>query len=321
MRIGFLNIFPLRPHVEYMSYLADRLRKSHTVDVLSCFNDFKSCHYKLVNDNHGVQTCVKCKVGSLAVYQRGNGITRIKDLSVENTNSATFPKKEKTLNSLGNIYRVEDAKVLNQFEGTEVYDKLASAKAKMAKVTRSWVIEKNLDMVVMFNGRMDLMESALAELKAMNIPVYTVESSNTDSGIRIQNGVSSVDHSVFEENLKSVIEYPLTRFQSLVAFSFHYNRLIGKNYYEWRVFKNNQGKLPGLNISNRFVLVLPSSMYEFHGLLDNSCGWESPLQGFDVLVNEYRNKGFDILFRFHPNWSQKVGKFGSDAQQLYREYC
>lgn len=321
MKIGILNLFPLRPHVEYMSYLSDRLGINHGIDVLSCYNDFETCHYKLVNGNNGLSSCIKCKLGSLPSYQSRNRITTIKSLPVASIHNATSPSKNEILNSLGSIFRIEESEILSQLVGTEDYVKLALAKAKMAKVTRSWVSSKNLDMVIVFNGRMDLMQSALAELTSMRIPVYTVESSNTDSGIRIQYGVSSVDHKSFEENLKYFMNFPLSRHQSLVAFSFLYNRLNGNNSYEWRLFKDNQSKQIVPEELRRYVLVLPSSMYEFHGLIDDACDWQTPLHGFDVLINHYRNMGYDIVFRFHPNWARKVGKYESNAQNIYRKYC
>ena len=76
MKIGFLNLFPMRPHSEYMAYLSSRLGEDHEVNILSCFNDFSSCHYKLWNDHHGISTCIKCKAGSLSLNQNSKNVTK-----------------------------------------------------------------------------------------------------------------------------------------------------------------------------------------------------------------------------------------------------
>jgi hypothetical protein len=321
MKIGFLNLFPMRPHSEYMAYLSSRLGEDHEVNILSCFNDFSSCHYKLWNDHHGISTCIKCKAGSLSLNQNSKNVTKINSLKLESYNECEKPKHSMVINSIANIKRIEKSEQLDSLTGSVEYDKLTASKEKMSKVTRAWVTKENFDVVLIFNGRMDLMDSALREIKAMKVPFYTLESSNTNVGIRIQEGVSCVNHDNFEENLLKFINYPLTKHQTTVAYSFYYNRLKNLNNYEWRHFEQNKNYNLDVSLLGKYILVLPSSMYEFHGLLDGKCEWNNPLEGFDLIVKKFRNNGYNIVFRFHPNWAKKVGKYSSNAQEDYLNYC
>lgn len=327
MKIGLCSIFPIRPHVKNMAYIYKRLKiEGHKVKVLKCSNDFDLCHYKIINKNSKsiLPPCYKCHLGSVTNYVEKKDIHEISKISHGQAQYLYKDQNKGAINSLSNIYRIENYNDVEKLKSTEEYSKLLASKIKMSKIINSWVKRENLDLVILFNGRMDILNSILGELKELKVDALCIEGSNNDRGIRVVENESAVDFKEFNKYLDKVINRPISSHQQLLAYSFFHNRITGKNNYEWRQY-NQEPDIqdykwkPG---KGKKVLLLPSSMYEFYGIIDHEKTWRNTIDSYDFLISKGDIKPENVLLRFHPNWSRPIAGYdGQKSIEHYTKYC
>jgi len=327
MKIGLCSIFPLRPHVKNLAYIYKRLKKDgHEIRVLKCSNDFDLCHYKLINKSSKsfVPPCYKCRLGSIAKYVDKNDIDEIGEVDYDQAEYHYKGQSKSVINSLANIYRIENYNEVEELESTNEFSTLLSSKIKMSKVINAWVKREDLDLVVLFNGRMDILDSILGELKKLNVETLCIEGSGTDRGIRVVENESAVDFEEFDKYLNRVIEKPISSDQQLQAYSFFHNRITGKNDYEWRQYnqEKDQEDFKWKADNGSKVLFLPSSMYEFYGIIDHEQTWTNTIDSYDHIMSQHDIKPENALLRFHPNWARSIAGYdGRKSIELYTEYC
>ncbi|MEX0598633.1 MAG: hypothetical protein WD512_19275, partial [Candidatus Paceibacterota bacterium] len=327
-KIGVISLFPFRPHVQNMAFLTKLLiRDGYEVRVLHCDAEFDFCYYKLFNDKKSkfYPNCLTCNIGSLKHFVSENLVDPISEyvnLGGADKLEITEEDRINAVNSIANVHRIEDYNELYSIRESEQYEALLNAKDKMNNAFYSWYNSRDLDGVVLFNGRMDLANSILKVCKNNNYPVVTVESSGSDRGLRIipnENALSKVE---FERLLENYIERPLTNDQLKVAITFFNGRLKRDNAFEWRQYHEDSNNDYNWVGAGKKVLILPSSNYEFYGNYDLSDCWNNASEGFKYILEKLNIKKNNILVRFHPNWARSIAEYkGKNSINHYKRFC
>jgi hypothetical protein len=323
MNIGFVNIYPWRPHGFHGAYLA-RLcdMAGHSVFILECPGRLDSCYSKLIQGGN-LSRCVKCKLGSLSTY----GIGKVSKISSKHRNDK-IPEEtitEGLLSSSVTLYREEVESIyLTSDRLIEARDKLKKNYEDTYHSTLEMISKNNLHCLIVFNGRIDMTRAAIEAAKDSRINFVTHERSYMGHGIQLnvnENCLGLRSRTLLNQKFDLL---PLTKTQAALAGSEIAKRFMGTNHLEWRVYNKGSKQLdewPTVTHREK-ILVIPSSRSEVGGHQDwaNSCG--SNVDALSLFLNKIGAEKDQVVVRFHPNWAQNVGKSdGKSSRRLYKEWC
>ncbi|MDC1160478.1 hypothetical protein OAT10_01855 [Luminiphilus sp.] len=186
----------------------------------------------------------------------------------------------------------------------------------MTKAGQSWIQDRKLDAVFIYNGRLDLTNAILLAAQSLNVPVFSVERSWSGNGMQIVADGTPLQLHRHHEMVEHWSRYPLTTAQIERACSFVSGRLAQTSIGEFKQW--NAGQTTGLAaMYTGFWAYLPSSIFERIGHPDWSSGWESDLRALELLLSERTITRDRLVVRGHPQWKQLTPV----TQEKYRNWC
>ena len=323
MNIGFVNIYPWRPHGFHGAFLVQLCKKAgHSVFILECPGRLHSCYSKLIQGGN-VSRCVKCKLGSLSTY----GIGKVSNISSKYWNDK-IPEElitEGLLSSSVTLYREEEESIyLTSDRLIEARDKLKRNYIDTYHSSLEMISKNKLDCLIVFNGRIDMTRAAIEAAKDSGINFVTHERPFMGHGIQLnvnENCLGLRTRTLLNQKFDLL---PLTKEQARLAGAEIAKRFMGTNHLEWRVYNKESKQLDEwpTETHREKILVIPSSRSEVGGHKDweNSCG--SNLDALSLFLKRIGAEKNQVVVRFHPNWAQNVGKSnGESSRRLYKEFC
>ena len=156
LKIGLVNIYSFRPHVEHLYYLATLLQSAgHDVEFLTCDSSVSDCYPRLLRKSSRIVECSKCVIGGIRSYTSKN-VSSISKMKKRGFNLSSDDLGLLTLSSSCTLNRTESDNEWNSEEVKDIRNKLSEPVSVVASATAKWIEEKRIDGVICFNGRMDL---------------------------------------------------------------------------------------------------------------------------------------------------------------------
>ncbi|WP_309045378.1 capsule biosynthesis protein [Marinobacter sediminicola] len=320
MRIGFVNVFSFRPHVEHLYYLSKVLSESgHAVFFLTCDASVSNCYARAIKGTGKVKECSKCILGGVRSYTSQN-VTPITNQKSGLTESEL---ERLTLSSSCTLLRTESDKEWDDPEVVSTRKSLHAPVGSVYESTKQWIKDNKLDAVICFNGRMDLTRAVTHACESLGLPFICHERTWFGDGIRLVPNGNCLGLKALGELVSEFDDRPLTEAQARFAGKLVGERFLQRNSLEWRLYNRNPEPAPWPTSSLRKrVLIVPSSKNEFAGHEDWETGWEDNTQALDDFLEINGILPEQVVVRCHPNWSENIGRVtGERSLNLYRNWA
>lgn len=321
MRVGFVNVYPYRPHAHQAKFL-EGLAKTLGWETyaLVCDGNAKYCYLRELKGT-GRLECVKCIAGGLRSF------------SFDHTDSAwrywedTAPEPELEFLVESSSYTLTRVESWDQRQSHLVEEKknlLLPSAVNFYYAALKWIEHRQLDAVIAFNGRMDLTRAVVEACKTANIPFITHERPLFGHGLILnRNANCSSLESIHRINQEYATK-SLTVEQCKIAAKLAAERLTGGNPLEWKRYNSNAEKTRSwpVNSAGPKVLVCPSSKNELLGHPDWATVWQDNTDALDLAVSKGWFNYADMLVRFHPSWSVSFGRISARLCEMhYLQWC
>lgn len=320
MRVGFVNIFSFRPHVEHLFYLSKLLDKAgHECFFLTCDAAVSNCYARAIKGNGKLRECSKCVLGGVRSFT-GKNVSAISD---QKTALDADQLDRLALSSSCTITRTESEAEWNEPEVVSIRRSLHGPIGSVFESAKGWIKNNDLDAVICFNGRMDLTRAVTHACETLGIPFISHERTWFGDGIQLVPNDNCLGLKSLGELVKEYDDKPLTKAQASYAGKLVGERFLQRNSLEWRLYNKNPEPAPWpLNDPGKRVLVLPSSKNEFAGHDDWKTGWEDNTKALDDFFDVNNIHPTQVVLRCHPNWSENIGQAtGSRSLDLYRKWA
>jgi len=320
--VGFVNIYPYRPHAHHSFFLEQQLKKEFPkikTFSLNCSGHANTCYLRELKGT-GKSECLKCTLGGVNSFDFDFN----EDISSYISNNVIdFDYLSLVQSSSYTLARIE-SDIDRECEDVIYYQNLLLEGARDTfNAAVNWLKSNKIELLVLFNGRMDYTRAALEAAKYLGIPCITHERPLFGHGIvlNLNDNCSSLKN-IHNINDK-FRDKPLTEEQVLYAASLLSQRFVGKNDLEWKKYNNNPNSVDEWpTITKRKILVCPSSKNELLGHPDWSTPWKNNTDALDVLLSSNQINASELIVRFHPSWAVNFGQNNADkCVQHYRDWC
>lgn len=321
LRFGFSSIFPWRPHVEHVYYLALLARQAgNEARFLSCDADLPSCYNRELRPNRpGWRQCVACRLGSIRTFE-SRGVRSIGELAPSGHDPAG--RTDWGLSSAATIGRFEAPEEFAGPECSAIADRLEVGARRAYAATRRWIEVERLDALCVFNGRMDATRGVVEAARDAGIPFVSVERTWFSDGLQLLPNETCLGLESIHRLMATWRDVPLTRAQALRAGAHVASRFTRRNGKEWRAYNQGATVRPWPTRGRRRVLFTPSSRNEVWAHPDWDLGWPDQTQAFDQLMSRLGLSADEVVVRAHPNWAEKIGlRDGSCSEALFRGWA
>jgi hypothetical protein len=324
MNIGFVNIYPWRPHgfhAAYLQYQCNLL--GYSTYFLECGGSFNECVCSKLNHRLGIIQCIQCQIGRASKYNNSE-VFKINSKIPKDRLSQNDIIQSLLSTAIKHHREEVDFDYFSNHKIARSIDKLTDSYLKTYYSTLDFIDKKNLQSLIVFNGRIDVTRAAIDAAKFAKINFITHERPFMGHGIQIhvnENVIGLKDRVVINSKFD---DKPLTNRQSHLAGIEIAKRFLGKNSFEWRVYNLDSKKLLRwpTSTNNLKILIVPSSVSERYGHEDWITPWKLATDGFDLFLKSIGAKKDQVIVRFHPNWIQKRGKkTGHSSHELYKTWC
>lgn len=320
MRIGFSSIYSWRPHVEQIYFLATLAAKAgHETFFLTCDGDLPDCYTRELRNRPAWRECLDCRLGGLRSYATRR-VASIGQYANGTTERASTAWARSSASTLGR-FESDDDYLRDEF--AEIAERLYPAVQLTFAAARAWILEKRLDAVCVFNGRMDATRAIFEAARSLGVRVVSVERTWFGDGVQLlpdENclGLKAVDKMVIAWKNRPLTEEQASRAASHVA-----KRFLRVNTKEWRAYNvHAQPVAWPIDRPRRRVLLIPSSRNEVWGHPDWEPIWRDPTEAYDALMERLNLTPEDLVLRCHPNWGEKIGKRGGAySEQHYTRWA
>lgn len=325
MKIGFANIYSFRPHVEHLYFLSLLLENNgHEVCYLTCDADLSNCYPRMLKGTGKIKECSKCILGGIRSYSDKN----ISSLSAQYRNECLTTNVKNILDELAlssscTLTRTETDFELNNAEVVFFQKKLQQPIRKTYQASLNWIRDNELEAVICFNGRMDMTRALTYACETMKVPYITHERTWFGDGLLLTPNANCLSLKSVGEMVSDFDNKPLTLEQARLAGKLIAERFLQKNVLEWRLYNKDPESITWpANSTEKKVLVLPSSRNEYTGHDDWISDWSDNTKALDDLFEVFSIRPEDVVVRFHPNWSENIGKISGDrATNLYTKWA
>ena len=322
MKIGFVNVYSFRPHVEHLYYLSVLMKLAgHETYSLTCDASISNCYPRILKETSKLIECSKCIAGGIRSYPMDNVTSFSK-----NSESSFLSDDEiynMTLSSSCTLNRTETDSEWNDTNVVSVRSSLNEAVTTTYQSTLSWIKENSLDAVVCFNGRMDMTRAITSACEKLKKPYLTHERTWFGDGLLLTPNANCLSLKPVGNLVDEFDNKALTLEQAAFAGKLIGERFLQQNTLEWRLYNKDAISIKWpTKPTGKKVLILPSSRNEFAGHEDWVSGWSDNTKALDDFIEAFSIKPEDIVIRFHPNWSETIGKVSGDkATTLYTEWA
>lgn len=320
--IGVAQIYPWRPHGAQRDYLVQlAVEAGYAVSELVCSGSRVSCYDKQYQTLGwgGLEHCVKCRLGA---RKAGDGVSAFKlDWS---TKTLTIDGEEGAmLSNRAALMRAELTEDITQGPGATG---LLHAYRVGYHSTLRWIAECGVDLILLFNGRIDILRGVMDAARFAGVDFASYERSWFGNGLMLIPHENCLGLKLMQELGQSVGKMDLCQADITKAENVVRRRVERLGSNEWRDFQigrsvKNSSTGNGTARPHE-VLVLPSSMYEVWGHPDWKTGWRDNFEAMEWLQARIGVPWARWTIRGHPIWHQRVGKsLGEHASRRYREFC
>ena len=320
MKVGVISFFPWRIHREQGLIITRLLEdEGHAVFHLECGGSSHQCYNKLLKQEGNLWGCAKCKLGSIDHLKKQNK-SKFSDYSTNYDMSLHPAISEKVLSSALSINRFENSET-SLSKVSETVEALTPLTLQAFEVTKAWALEKSLDAVFVFNGRMDILRGSFDAIRSLGIKVFSFERTWFGGGIQCLADEDCLGTRKIAKDLHYWMQHALTREQALKAAALISSRLRHEPNNEWRNFGiKMKGKS---DVQDEFsLLVLPSSLGEVSSHLDWRMDWEDQIEGFDQVIRKLGLLPSQVVVRGHPIWAQKIGSYeATHLDSTFDDWC
>lgn len=321
MRVGLVNIFSFRPHVEQLFFLSKILQDSgHQVFYLTCDAAAENCYPRAIKGSSKLKECAKCMLGGVRSYT-GHSVTAIKGAAASELPVGVLD--ELALSSSCTLTRTEAESEWDEPEVVQVRQSLYVPISRTYTSAKRWIEENALEGVICFNGRMDLTRAVTYACEQSNVPFITHERPWFSQGLHLAPNANCLSLKALGNMVAAFDDRPLTLTQARIAGKLVGERFLQRNSLEWRLYNKNPEPAPWpLDAPGPRVLVLPSSKNEFAGHAEWKSAWTDNTQALDDFFEAFGIAPEQVVVRCHPNWSEKIGQVGGERSlTLYREWA
>ncbi|MBK3758369.1 hypothetical protein GFL02_10665 [Pseudomonas stutzeri] len=321
MKVGFLNVYPYRPHGHHARYLG-RISKSIGWETyaLVCDGNAEHCYLRELKGT-GRSECAKCIVGGLRSFD----FDQIDSAWRYWSKNAVRPEYETFVES--SAYTLTRIESWDQRQSEVVADKkkiLLPDSVNFYYATLRWIEHRKLDVVIAFNGRMDLTRAAIEACRTAGIPFVTHERPLFGHGLILNRNANCSSLEKIHRINQQYSAKSLSAEQCAIAAKLAAERLTGGNLLEWKRYNANADKTDAWPVRSAGprVLVCPSSKNELLGHPDWATEWADNTDAIDIAVANGWFGYADILVRFHPSWSVKFGQVSAKlCEEHYQQWC
>jgi hypothetical protein len=320
LRVGLATLYAWRPHVEQLHFLAELTRRAgHETFFLTCDADLPACYTREMRDRASWLECLSCRAGGVRSYE-SQGVDSIGALAGPDTDVAPMEWSASSASTLG---RFESDADYASADYARLVERLHPAVQRVYGAARTWIAERRLDAVCVFNGRMDVTRAVFEAARSLGVRVISLERPWFSHGLQLYPEETCLGLRNVHQMVGAWRNRPLLREQALRAASYAGLRFLRRNQNEWRAYNvgAQAGAWPVAGGRHR-ILLIPSSRNEVWGHPDWASGWADPLQAYDGLIEHQGWRPEDLLLRCHPNWAENVGKHdGSKSERHYAEWA
>ena len=321
MKIGLVNIFAFRPHVEQLFFLSRILQDAgHEVFYLTCDASVGNCYPRELKGSSKFKECTKCILGGVRSYTK-SAVTSVVSTCADELPVAILD--ELALSSSCTLNRTEAETEWNEPKIVQVRESLFAPISLTYFSTVRWIEENSLDGVICFNGRMDLTRAVTYACEQLGVSYITHERPWFSEGLHLTPNANCLSLRAVTEMVAEYDDLPLTFEQARIAGKYIGERFLQRNSLEWRLYNKNPDPTAWpLAASGPRVLVLPSSKNEFAGHAEWKSCWTDNTQALEDFFEAFSIKSEQVVLRCHPNWAEKIGKVGGERSlNLYREWA
>lgn len=323
MNVGFINIYPSRPHGFHAAFLENQCRLlGFSTYFLECGGSFDGCYSKLYRSG-GIARCILCRMGRASTYVDSEVHEISSNLPTEILNLNEVNRG--LISSALTLHREEVASdYLNNEKLTDSISRMRLNYLRTYYSTLDLIDKKQLESLVVFNGRIDMTRAAIDAAKHANINFVTHERTFMGHGIQMhvnENVLGLRDRIAL--NAKFDKEH-LTSYQARLAGAEIAKRFLGTNFLEWRVYNAGSPELSKwpTTTTKEKILIIPRSGSETGHHEEWVTPWDSNTDGLTMLLKSIGATKDQVVVRFHPNWIQKIGKsIGQSSRKLYKDWC
>ena len=328
MQIGLINLFPSRPYFQHLIYFRYVLEKAgHKTNTFFCEGGNMSCYYKKQHTGiPDVINCLQCKLRRNAAKDDGYAITNYNHSSQDNQNE-DLPKslyesfKVICINSFSTIHRIEELQDIHSFYSEIMLTNDINTLNIFYIAIKKWLKEANLQKVILFNGRMDLMAVVRLACEDEGIDYFCYEGTFFGKGLSLFENDSCLSLKHWKECALNYIDKPLKSSQSKAALKILQDRLNRDTDLEWRSYFDKKDLNLNQNLTSK-ALVLLSSTNEVSGSKDFKTKWNNYLDGIDKIIESIGINPIDIIVRGHPVWATKIcGIGGESIEKIYSSWA
>jgi hypothetical protein len=321
-RIGVAQIYPWRPHAAQRDFLLRLARNAgYQTSELVCNGSLTRCYDKLYQTIGwgGVDHCLKCRLGGA----KERAETQQFALDWSKRDQPVDGEREAMLSNIAAIIRAE------------VHSDLATTKEQLGILQAyrvgyhsalRWIEELGVDLILLFNGRIDILRGVMDAARAAGVDFASYERSWFGRGIMLIPNENCLGLQHMHEIGRRSLTTDLSTNEIANAKSIIRQRVERSGSHEWRDFQvqgesydSNAGSVDNGAVE---ILVLPSSTYEIWGHPDWQIGWRDNFEAIDWLQQKLGVPWVRWLVRGHPIWAQRVGRnLGDLAEKHYRDFC
>lgn len=321
-KIGLAQFYPWRPHAAQRDYLARAACDfGLSVSELICDGSFVKCYdkqYQTIGFG-SIDHCLKCRLGR-------SRVSHISEYFSLDWSTRDLPVAGEGLAMLSNQAALVRAETVSDMVGLGQNEGVLQAYRVGYHSAIRWIESSAIDLIVLFNGRIDLLKGVMDAAKYMGIEFASYERSWFGNGIMMIPGDNCLGLKLMHDMCRTTSRLELTSEEEASAVSVIERRVHRSGSNEWRDFQTTgaqwRSDVIGELGARPEVLVLPSSTYEVLGHPDWVTGWPDNFEALDVLQSRLGVDWAKWVIRGHPIWAQKVGKAtGEIVASRYREFC
>jgi hypothetical protein len=320
MRIGLVNIYSFRPHVEHLYYLASVLEQAgHETFFLTCDSSVPTCYPRLLKRSPRALECTKCILGGVRSYP----MSPVQSIGRKGSDLSREEALELALSSSATLARTEHEDEWYEPEVVALREQLLESVSQTYSSACEWINRYSLEGVICFNGRMDLPRAVIHACETLGVPYVTHERTWFGDGLQLIPNGNCLSLKELSRLVGVYDERPLTESQARTAAKLAADRFLQQNTREWRLYNKNPESIdwPGQGAGKR-VLILPSSKSEFSGHPDWASAWKDNTQALDDFFEIHGIDLGNVVLRCHPNWAERIGKVSGDRSwRLYDSWA
>lgn len=320
MNIGYAAIYPVRGSIHNMIYISKTLeREGHKSYFLECASSVPSCYRVELSTRPKILKCAECLLGGVRSFGVKN-ITTMKHSAVLSIKEPLLHAKKIVASTAYSLNRIETEDQKTDADVLSTIDRLSESAVIAYSSAKNWIKDNSIEIVFIFNGRLDLPNAVVQACKDSNIPFITFEAAYPGVALEVNDDCRSLRsiHSICEEYKNRALTKEQADFAGKIV-----GQMFTKTNLVWRLY-NTSAKSVDWHTKNNStkVLIVPSSTHEFMDAEHWKTGWKHFTDGITEVLHYIDHPNLDVIVRCHPHWGETIGDSvdGSKSEKFYKRW-